>query len=485
MRHRVILIILCLFCTVAAAQTQLPPPAAESVLPTPTLPSPKTISETPVHLSLKEAIALALRSNPAVRISELQRILDKFGLATVMQTYGVVWTPFTASATLQKHVYPVWSAGTGFSVAAPSGTTIGLSHTTNLLGGAGNTGLTVTQHLLQGFGFAVNRVNAQNAMDTERIARLTFKNSVIDVVNTVITNYRALVESYNNLTTSQQTLKSQEKGVWQSKLQVKAGKMAPADLLQQEENLETTRLSVVQAEDALRDAYQTFLSSLGLSPTKKLLIDRSIVVNTKKVPSLDHCIAIALKNNIAYQTALLQLKITKRALITAEDADKWTLDVTGTKNFGDQRTGVGQPLTSLTTNPTLAVSLSVPINDISLKQAVESAKIGIQDAELNLHQQKEDLIRSVMNEYETIKNQESQLNISERAVMMQEKTVENTKLKLKYGKTTIFEVNTLENELLSQKIALIATKISYLNAVTTLYQTLGLTLKQWHVHLRY
>ena len=77
------------------------------------------------------------------------------------------------------------------------------------------------------------------------------------------------------------------------------------------------------------------------------------------------------------------------------------------------------------------------------------------------------------------------MRISERAVAMQEKTVANTKLKLKYGKTTIFEVNTLENELLSQKIALISTKISYLNAITTLYQTLGTTLKQWRVHLRY
>ncbi|HLD84494.1 MAG TPA: TolC family protein, partial [Coxiellaceae bacterium] len=260
-----IFIALCSFCTTIMAQTQLPPPAAEPVSFASLLPSPKSVPETPVHLSLEEAIALALRSNPAVRISELQRILDKFGLATVIQTYGVVWTPFTASATLQKHTYPVWSAGTGFSVAAPSGTTVGLSHTTNLLGGAGDTALTVTQHLLQGFGFAVNRVNYQNAMDNEKINQLTFKNSVITVVNTVITNYRALVEGYNNLTTSQQTLQSQEKGVWQSKLQVKAGKMAPADLLQQEENLETTRLSVVQAEDALRDAYQTFLSSLGLS----------------------------------------------------------------------------------------------------------------------------------------------------------------------------------------------------------------------------
>ena len=68
---------------------------------------------------------------------------------------------------------------------------------------------------------------------------------------------------------------------------------------------------------------------------------------------------------------------------------------------------------------------------------------------------------------------------------MQEKSLQNARLQLKYGQSSVFEVNSLENQLLTQKISLIGYDIGYLNAVSTLYQTLGLTLDRRHIKLRY
>ncbi len=452
------------------------------------LPAPDAMPANPRRLSLRDAIALALRSNPNVKISELQRILDKFGLELSLQPSWVQWSPLTLTSTVQNKAVPVWSAGSGIAVNAPSGTSFSVAHVNNLLGGPGETTIKMTQHLLKGFGLKVNQVPYRNAFDTEKIARLNFKNSVITVVVNVITNYRSLVEAYNSLDTSKQTLKSQEQTVLQSKLQVKMGTMAPSDLLQQQENLESTRLSVVQQEDALRDAYQNFLSSLGLIPSAKILIDRHISVSGVHIPSRNDCVRIALKHNIAYRQALIQLEITKRALITAEDARKWTLDLTSQVELGAQRSAVGQPITDLTesqTNPNMELSLSVPIDNVSAKQAVVSAKIAIEDAKLTLEQQKEDLIRQVWDQWDTIENQYQQIKVSELAIQLQEQTLKNAKLKLKYGKSTVFEVNTLLDQLVSQQIALIGTDISYLNAVTTLRQTLASTLDHWHIKLRY
>ena len=45
-----------------------------------TLPSPALIPGHARMLSLHDAIALALRGNPTIEVSELQRILDKFGM---------------------------------------------------------------------------------------------------------------------------------------------------------------------------------------------------------------------------------------------------------------------------------------------------------------------------------------------------------------------------------------------------------------------
>ena len=449
------------------------------------LPAPATLPIAPKKLGLNEAIALALRYNPNVKIGELQRILDKFGLETVIRQYGVVWNPLTVTSTLQNKAYPTWTAGEGFGVTAVSGTNFSLAHTNNLLGGMGTNTLTLTQPLLQGFGFAVNRIPYQNALDSEGVARLNFKNNVMTVVVNVITNYRSLVAAYNSLKTSEQTLVSQEQTVAQSKLQVHIGQMAPSDLLQQQANLEATRLSVVQGQDSLRDSYQSFLSSLGLDPSAQLLIDTNITVDDKKIPDLQACIDLALKYNVAYRSALLQLNITKRALITAENARKWTLNVSSSVQLGSQRSGVGQPIAPIATNPTLGMSLSVPIDNVSLKQAVVSAKVGIENAKLTLEQQKEDLVRQVMTQWSGIQNQYQQIEIAVDGVKLQRKTLDNAKLRLKYGKSSVFEVNTLETSLLSQEIALINTKISYLNQVTAFYQTLGITLDKWHIKLRY
>jgi len=270
-----------------------------------------------------------------------------------------------------------------------------------------------------------------------------------------------------------------------SKLRVKAGQVAPADLTQEEANVESTRLGVVQNEDALRNAYQAFLSALGLVPSADILIDRAIRIDQVKIPDLPICIQTALKNNIAYQTALIQLNITKRALITAQNARKWTLNVVSSATVGAQRAGIGSPITSSDTNPTLALSLSIPIDNIQAKQGEESAKIGIEDAKINLEQTKEQLVRTVIDQWEGIRNQRRQVEIAELSVNLQQKTLDNAKLKLKYGKTSVFETTTLETNLLSQQVGLIGEKITYLNDATDLYQTMGLTLDQWKISLKY
>lgn len=505
MRHLVVFMSGLFLSLIALSQT-LPPPAATPepvysapIYPKPrndqvavfhqerikTLPAPHTMPIAPKSLNLREAIALALRTNPAVQVAELQRIVDKFGLETVLQTYRVQWSPFTLKSTIQNQVYPTWSAGTGIAVNAPNGTSVSIAHSDDLLGGTGSTTLTLTQQLLQGFGLKVGRIPYQNAIDNEQIAKLNFKNSVITTVINVITAYTNLVEADDNLDINQRSLKNQEQSVWQSKLQVQAGKMARSDLLQQQENLESTRLSMVQQEQSVRTTYQNFLSALGLAAATQLKIDRRIVINDSHIPSLQKCIELALKNNIAYQQALLQLNIDQRQLMSTENARKWSLSMTSAVTLGSQRAAVGQPITSLNTNPSLTFSLSVPIDNISLKSAVVSAKVAIEDAKINLEQQKEDLIRQVTNQLAIIQNQKQQLNISVLAVKLQKQTLHNTQLKLRYGKATVFEENSIENQLLQQQVNLVTAQITYFNDIETLHQTLGLTLDKWGIKLRY
>lgn len=450
------------------------------------LPQPETLPLPPKRLSLKEAIGIALRNNPDVKTSELQRILDKFGLETsIRNSYGIQWQNLVFTAGLQQGAYPQWNGSVGFNVLAAGASTFGIKQSNNLFGYPGSTTLTFTQQLLKGFGSEIYRIPYENAIDTEKKARMAFKNSVMTVVQTVITNYRSLVEDYNNLEINRKNLQTQTIEVHNTQLQVKAGQSAPSDLLQMQANLESARLSLVRQQDSVTTTYQSFLQSIGLVPTTKLIIDKKIRAGNEKIPRLSECIELALQGNIAYQQALLDLNITKRALIVAKNNRKWGLQMGSSMTLGRDAPAANQPPANLDTNPTLNFTLTIPIDDVNGKQAVVAAQIAIENAELQLEQQKENLMRTVMTQWQNIRNLRQQIHISREGLRLQEITLQNTKLKLKYGRAPVFEVNQLENQLLSARTDLISTEIDYLNGITQLYQTLGLTLDQWNIKLRY
>ncbi|OGT40689.1 MAG: hypothetical protein A3E81_04205 [Gammaproteobacteria bacterium RIFCSPHIGHO2_12_FULL_36_30] len=451
------------------------------------LPKPEELISGPKKLTLYDAIALALRDNPNVRIAELTRISDKFSLEIAIHNYGIQWNPLTFTSTIQNHTAPTWSAGEGISLTnTPSGTTFSLTHTNNLLGGLGSNALTLTQPLMKGFGFAFNRINYEDALDTEKIARLTFKNSVISQVVSVVNKYRSLVQQYDSLDEDKKSLAGQIQGLANTALQLKLGKVSQSDYIQQEQNIEATKLSVVQQEQTLRAAYLTFLSSLGIVPTTNVTIDSHISVGHEKVPTLKKCIRLAFNHNIGYRSALLQLNITKRTLISAENTRKWTLDLSSTVTLGSERGGQGEPIAQITpANPNLEFNLSIPIDNIANKQGVVNAKIAIDEARMNLTQTKENLVSTITNDYDSIHNQYEQIKISENSVDLEQKTLDNSKLKFTYGLSSMFEINTLETSLLSDQVSLIGTQISYLNAITQLYSDMGLTLEQYHIKLHY
>lgn len=436
-------------------------------------------------LSLQEAILLALRNNPSVKSSELQRIIDKYDLYIAFQASRLQWQSVDFSSTLQNHAAPGWDLNGGFSVHAPSGTTVSISHDNNLLGGLGSNKIEIKQELLRGFGLQLGRIPYQNALDAERVNRLNFKNAVIIVVDAVITAYYNLVQGYNTLATTEQTYENQKQTVWEAKLRYKAGKISKGDYNTQKTQLATYQLTLVQEKDALRDQYQDFLKAIGLVPSTQIQIDQTIPKEPIALPSKKTCIALALKNNIGYLTDIYKLREDKRALIQAKDKRKWKLTMTADVTLGTERSAVGAPLNSLNTNPTLGFDLSIPIDDVSAKKGVVQAQINIENDQRNLEQKKEDVIRNVMNQYDSITNQYQQVVIAKEQVAGQQQTVDDAKLRLKYGQSSVFEVNTEEQELLSSKVGLITAKIGYLTDIETLNSTLGITLERWHIKLRY
>ncbi len=450
-------------------------------LPPTRLPRPHETPRAPKNLSLKEAILLALRNNPTVENSELERVTDKFNLEIAYKKFRPSYT-FKTTAFYPNVAKSEYNVDASISYLYPVGTQLEVDYNNTLRGETGTASISVTQPLLKGFGL-VNLVSLKDAIDNERVAKLTFENSIITVVNDVITKYRSLVTDYNRLRIQRRTLRQREETARQSELKVKAGKIPPSDLVEQQANVETTRLALKQQESQLIINYQTFLSSLGLTPTAKLEIDRNINFKFYKVPDKKTAIHLALEGNTDYQQSVIRLNNTRRAVITARDERQWQLDLKFSGTVG--QTAVNGGFQTADNGIDKLITLSIPIDDIQAKADLVNAQIALETAELDLEQKKEDLIRSVITQLDVIENQRQQVLISENAIKLKQQTLNAAKIRLRFGKATVFEVEQVQDELLQQETDLVDTKILYLNDITKLNDIMGVTLQKWNIKLDY
>ncbi len=202
------------------------------------------------------------------------------------------------------------------------------------------------------------------------------------------------------------------------------------------------------------------------------------------IPKQTDALRRALKGNIAYHQALLNLQNTERAIITAKNERKWTLDLTATTVVGttmDPNLVIGPE----GSGPKLLFDLEVPIDNVEGKAELVSARVAVEQAKLALEQQKKDLIGQVMAQLRTLKSDQQQITISKEAVKMLALTLRAARIKLRYGRSTVFETTQDQDLLLAQETALVGTEITYLNDFTTLYALFGETLDKWNIELSY
>ena len=265
--------------------------------------------------------------------------------------------------------------------------------------------------------------------------------------------------------------------------------MAPSELTQEQATLANTRLQTVRQKNAVQQDYQTLLDTLGLAPESKIRLDENINFKAYHAPSQAQAIEIALANNPAYVSQKIQLNAAQRAVITAKDALRWQVNLTGSVSFastsGSLPTIDSYTQLSTTNKPTAALEFTIPIRDISSRAAYIQAQVGLTQAEDALEQSRRSLIRQVMNSLTDLHSQLDQLKLAEQAVALQRKNLEAEQIKQQYGQTTALNVNIVQDNLLQQEINFVGDQIGYLNTVTSFQNLLGVTLKEWNIEMRY
>src|SRR5260221_12917939 len=141
--------------------------------------------------------------------------------------------------------------------------------------------LVVSQQLLNGFGFAVNRRNILIAKNNRKIADIAFTQQPITTVTNTITAYWELVYARQNVDVQQQAVTVSEKLYGDNKKQLEIGTMAPLDVTRAESELATDRQTLIVAQTAQLQQEQTLKNAISRDPLAANFVNVQIIPTDK------------------------------------------------------------------------------------------------------------------------------------------------------------------------------------------------------------
>lgn len=462
--------------------------------------APLTNTKKPRHLTLREAVLLALRYNPNIQNAELDRIIQRYQLRLAENAFELQYA-LAGTAMAERNNYS--GAGNVTSkryLAAPE---LGLK---NKFGGefslkmdntvetvAGYTPLVTlnyTQPLLRGFSKSVNEAGLLDAKDTEWFNQLSLKQSVIDQITQVITAYRALILSSNNYENRRKQLEDAKKSYEINEKRIASGQLEPAGNIQQGYQVESIKLLVEQAQNDFKTASQELIKTIGLNPEMKLAVPDDIQIDKIKLPNVDEAIDTALRHNTQYLALEIALRADERAYKVAKNQQLWQLDAIANAQTGimtdvtQNNTGSRNIYNGQNTTQSAGLVLKIPLHDLDRRNQLISAKIKLEKDRLNLLAAKRELITTVKNIVTNILSQAKQYHLAERQLTLATQSYNLEKKKRKAGISSALDVSNTQNQYIQAQSQLINSKISYLNQISALQRILGTTLTDWKIKLR-
>lgn len=471
-------------CGRAGAQT---PPAVE--------PPP---DDAPVPLTLADAVFIALRYNRTIESAYLNRVVQRYDLrvaedkfkpkltlavgADVIRaitpnsaatTYAAAWSPTVSWLTPTGAQFTFGWANTVSAGDLPSAATSVLD-------------LAVVQPLLRGGGTDVNRASVTVARINEQANRLALRNTLISTITTVIQAYRSFLQARDQVGIARDALARSRELLAVNQELVTAGRMAEVDVVQTEANIASNELAVVQAENSHDGARLRLLQELDIDgstriePVEKLDADRVDV-------TYEAALGYALANRTDYLQAVLQQDVGRINLMLARDGRMWELNVRAGATFGSGQRGLRSAVERTTDdnrNFRAGIELRIPIGDLSLEQRVVQAQIGLQQTEINLEEQRQSISISVRDAVRNVDLTWRSLALARRSRELSERKLQIEREKLRAGRSSNFQVLSFETDLNNARNSELGAIVNYLNALTTLDQTLGSTLETWQIELK-
>lgn len=451
------------------------------------------------NMTLREAIFLALRYNKDIQSSELDRVTQKFDLRVAENAFELQYALKGSLNTTRTKSLGSLSHAQGYNLTpsiklkTATGTEISLSADNNNDGIYYNptVSFSISQPLTKGANPDVVLAPLRNQYDEEIANKISLRSGIIDEVVAIINDYRSVVTLEQSLKIQKEAIKREKKNVENTRALIKAGERPKMDITQAKLSVAVSKLQITIQSNGLQQAKQNLLLTIGLNPHRPITIVDELNSEHFNIPTVKDSLRVALRNDPVYQQDLLTLREDKRNILVQKDAQHWDLSANVTATWGGA-IGSGFPDNNFigitngrNTSQTLGLSLTVPINDLSLQEQLVTAEIQLKKQALQTQFDKHNVETRVINEIRTLKTNLQTLDETKETLELQRVILKNAYLQFHAGQIDMLSVTQQQTRLTLAENAVLTARIAYLNSITDFNQILQWTLKRWDIKIEY
>jgi outer membrane protein len=377
--------------------------------------------------------------------------------------------------------------------------------------------LNITQHLLQGFGRAVNSRQILIAKNNREVSDLTFKLQVITTVAAVMNLYWDLVAFNEDVRVKREALSSSEKLYNDNKKQVEIGTLAPievvraeAEMAARQQDLTISETQVLQQETILKNALsRTGVVSLSVANARVIPTDRMSMPDVEPVAPIQDLVSMALSARPELASTRIQLENSRISLRGSRNALLPSLDLVatvanealagqvnslpplpgsgphiGTPFFiGGFGTALSQLFARNFPDYSVGVSLNIPIRNRAAQADMINDQLTLRQQQL-LSQRQENQVRvDVQNALIGLQQARARYQAATKARVLQEQTLDAEQKKYALGASTIYNVILAQRDLSQSQSGEVAALAAYSKARVELDRSTGQVLTSNNISL--
>jgi len=277
-----------------------------------------------------------------------------------------------------------------------------------------------------------------------------------------------------SLSIAQDELSNTQKTYDITKNKVDAGLSAMEELYQAELNYATSKSDVQNKQVSLENAKDLFKQYVGMDIMEEITVMGDVKATPVNV-DMQKAINYGLQSRMEIRQREIQVENSQFDLITTKALNEFKGELNVSYSINGDNSKLNNIYDNPTKSPRLSVAFNVPLFDWGEKKArIKAQEAVIQTQELNLEEEKKQIVLDIRQVYRSLQNQKTQIDIAEQSEKNAQLTYEINQERYANGDLTGMDLNLYQNQLSTKKMAyaqaLIDYKIELLNLkIQTLY----------------